>query len=184
MLNRTQILMVATALICFVSGPIGAVEYSTDVTRFALISNPGGDFSQRGLLAFELPHDLTGKTIKSAFLKIPMSITITDSSLADLAVWPLGTTWTEGDVDWDNPWIQPGGDVADSSYVLFATDDGTSRIIEIDISTIVSAWAHEWYPNYGLMLTMIQDTHHFLEVETNGEWPQDVVARIVIEYDE
>jgi len=184
MKKNVLIALTAIAILSLPSGLAWAADFSADITNFAMISNPDGEESARALLSFTLPDDYIGKSVKSAKLYLPISITITDSSLANLAVWPVATAWTPENVSWTDPWNQPGGDVADSSYVLFATDDGSSRVIEIDISTIAAAWAQEWYPNYGLLVTLIQEDRHVLEVEQNQDWPDGVLARVEIVYEE
>jgi hypothetical protein len=164
--------------------PAFAADFSADITDFALLTNPAGGESPRALLSFALPEDFSGKAVRSAKLFLPVSIAIGDTGMADLAVWPVGTAWTPGNVTWSSPWSQPGGDVVDSSYALYSTSDGTSRVVEIDISTIASAWAQGWYSNHGLLVTLIQSDRYTLQVEQNGDWPSGVVARIEIVYEE
>jgi hypothetical protein len=161
-----------------------AADYSTDITDFALIGNPDVSEAPRALLRFDLPQDLSGKTVRTAKLLLPVSFALGDSELANLSVWPLATGWTPDNVGWDNPWNQSGGDVADSSYVLYPVDDASSRVIEIDISGIASAWAQGWYANNGVMVMSLEPDVHYFYIEDNGDWPSGVRARVEITYEE
>ncbi len=184
---KSRILMaplLTTMMLLVLAGTLLATEYSVNVTSHAWLTDPESVKGPRVLLKFDLPEDFSGKTVSSAKLFLPVSFVINDSALANLSVWPLAGTWLLENVGWDTPWSQAGGDVADSSYILFPTDDVSSRLIEIEISGIVSAWAQEWYANNGLLVMLLQPESQSFQLEENAEWPSGAVARVEISYEE
>lgn len=171
-------------LVIAIPGMLWASNFSADITAHAIISNPDTQEAPRALLMFNLPDDFAGKSITSAKLIVPLSFSVADSDLANLAIWPIGTTWSPDNVSWASPWNQAGGDVADSSYILYPTNDPSSRLVEIDISGIATAWAQEWYPNKGLMLMLLQASRQTFQINQNENWDSGVIARVEISYEE
>jgi hypothetical protein len=178
------ILLAAMAAIGLFGGFAHAEEFSANITTNALITDSQAAESPRLLLYFQLPEDFSGKAIRSARLYIPLSIDISDSSLANLTIWPLGMSWGPDNVSWTYPWSQVGGSVADSNYALYATPDGSPQTMDIDISTIAFAWSQGWFANNGLLVMLLQGDRHTLQLEENAEWPSGAVARVEIVYED
>lgn len=185
MLNQIKNAVCAALIMLLISGgTLWAADFSADITSYAWLTDPDSVEAPRVLLNFNLPEGFLGTTIASAKLYFPVSFSVYDSVRANLSVWSLGTAWTPETVGWDTPWNQPGGDVADSSYILFDTNDFSSRIIEIDILGIASAWAQEWYDNHGLLVMLLQPENHSFNLEQPSGWSTGVVAKVEITYEE
>jgi hypothetical protein len=185
MLNQIKSAVCAALLILLISGGmLWAADFSADITTYAWLTDPDTVGAPRVLLNFNLPEDFSGKTVANAKLLLPVSFMVNDSARANLSVWPLGTAWSPETVGWGTPWNQAGGDVADSSYILFDTDDFSSRVIEIDILSIASAWAQEWYDNHGLLVMLLQPENHSFNLEQPSGWSSGVVAKVEITYED
>jgi hypothetical protein len=181
--SKIAILAVFVILL-WAGGRLYAADFSADITSYAWLTDPDTIGAPRVLLGFTLPEDFARKTVSDAKLYLPVSFVVNDSVRANFSIWPIATAWTPQAIGWDTPWSQPGGDVADSSYLLFDTNDFSSRVIEIDILPIASAWAQGWYANNGLLIMLLQPKNHSFSLDPPAEWPTGVVANVEISYEE
>jgi hypothetical protein len=82
-----------------------AKTYEVAVSEYRTIEDEGGSF--RVLLDFALPEGFGSFDIEMAKLTATFS---PGDAAVEIWVYPLTTSWSSGDVDWEDPWSSPGGD--------------------------------------------------------------------------
>ena len=137
------------------SGPVYGEEYSLSPSASAIISpgeNPDPSIGQRVLIKFDLPNNISGKSIGRAFITFTFNFPEPNNgSSLEFKVYPLTASWDPENVGW-NTWENDGGDFDITKDNSFSFESGTSTEFYIDIIDIIQYMANGDLTNYGFIL--------------------------------
>ncbi|MGB1110992.1 MAG: DNRLRE domain-containing protein [Gammaproteobacteria bacterium] len=138
-------------------------------TSFSVLEQDGsGHKTDRGLISWSLPGDFSGKTVNSATLKLYVryaNLPTHYAPNAQIGVALMDQAWTTA-ANWNtrdgtNSWTQAGaghvlsnpGNVVQTFASIGYVDENPSesRVIELDVTTLVQDWA-DGTANNGVMI--------------------------------
>ncbi len=115
-------------------------------------NDPDLDHGLRLLVKFNLPESLSTSRILFSEAFLPLPLTQFRDTTFSFGIFALNTSWDENDVDWNFPWINPGGDIDSlQSFCRFFTIGDDSLIL--DLTDLTKNWLQDGRPNYGCLIT-------------------------------
>jgi hypothetical protein len=137
------------AIFCLISW---AGEFSAPVESYALIQN--GESEIRLLVQFDIPDGVTDSTLTFAELIFGIAPAFAPDSVLRLDCFAVTTPWEPGNVNWDSPWQNPGGDFQEDACAMVTLSANSEQLAYFDLTETVRSWLGGSHPNYGLMFVI------------------------------
>ena len=119
------------------------------------------------LLKPALPVPDTNIMINNANLSLLVSPISNDTTFISIRFYTITTDWDEGDVSWDSPWTEPGGDYDESHYAEFTITLPEEQDVQFDLTDICQRWADGRLSYHGLLLKISESSHHNITIQNN-----------------
>jgi hypothetical protein len=154
---RNIVLFVILALVPVLIPTWSAAEtINIPVHNLAVIYPPHNDsdldHSTRLLIKFDLPESLSTSRILFSEACLPLPLIQFRDTTFSFGIFALARSWDENDVDWDFPWVNPGGDIYSLQvFCRFFTIGDDSLVL--DLTELTRSWLQEGHPNYGCLIT-------------------------------
>jgi hypothetical protein len=129
-----------------------AGEFSAPVENYALIGNGGSEI--RLLVRFDIPDGVTDSTLTFAELIFGIAPAFAPDSVLRLDCFPVTTAWEPGDVNWNYPWQNPGGDFQEDDCAMVTLSAISEQLAYFDLTETVRAWLDGSRVNYGLIFVI------------------------------
>lgn len=178
-MKAKNIIISLTALMFVLAVSAMAAEMIVEVNHVSVIHSE--DMSEIHVLAKpDLDFPDTTMHIDRAFLNIQASPQTDDTTFISIRVHPITTDWGWGNVDWETPWEDPGGDFDDRRYAEYMITLPELQDISIDITDLCSRWADGRIPYYGFLVTISESSLAQFTIERHGD--SGPVATISLKY--
>jgi hypothetical protein len=110
------------------------------------------DHGLRLLIKFDLPESLSTSRILFSEACLPLPLIQFSDTTFSFGIFALTASWGENEVDWNFPWVDPGGDIDSSeSFCRFFTIGDDSLVL--DLTELTRNWLQEGRQNYGCLIT-------------------------------
>ena len=151
---KTLIFLLAVALVIFPIYTLASeiAEISIPITEFAVISPPGNPLSKTVLVNIPLPDSLSNKKILHAEIIANVTPVANTDTTFEVAVIPVRIPWNPDTVQWNNAWLELGGNLEDSSITFHGINIASGVTPKIEITDIVRRWFDESRPNNGIAI--------------------------------
>jgi hypothetical protein len=118
--------------------------------------------------------------IERAILSATISPQTQDTTtFISIRMHPITTDWDPGNVNWNTPWTEPGGDIDEIHYGEFLTTEVGNQPVEMDITSLLMRWTNGRLPYYGLLVKISRSSIDRFTLVRNGN---DPYATINIHY--
>jgi hypothetical protein len=151
-----------------------AEEINLALTDYAIIHRGNSEF--RVLTKFDLPDDIADSTLTFAEFSIGITPQLTSESILSIECYPLTTYWDFGNVSWNNPWQNSGGDFEEDELTMFSTISDSSNLAYFDMTQTVKSWLNGTRDNFGLIFIIPEDVSSQFTVCGHPEMPENVYA--------
>ena len=146
--------IVASAIALWIiiqAGVAFADENIVEINSAIVIRSPdNSDFHVLMKPQIEFPD--TTMVVGRAFLNLTASPLTDDTTFISIRLHPITTDWDPGNVSWDSPWTDPGGDFDSVLYAEKMITLPNNQEIRIDFTDLCMRWADGRLPYYGFML--------------------------------
>lgn len=176
---RISIIVIMSVLLVMIS-QLSAVELTIRPEKTSVIVSPEDKRDTRIFVYYNLPKELLapGVEINWAIIEFEAEISSADAGMID--VFPVVTDWKDGgEISWDSPWTNSGGDYADNFQGTSITLRNTDKLKKIssNVTMMVKAWLDGYLVNNGIMIVPAEDDLELFPITYNIE-SKDLVLRI------
>lgn len=178
-MKAKNIIISLTALMFVLAVSAMAAEMTVEVNQVTIIHSE--DMSEIHVLAKpDLDFPDSTMHIDRAFLNVQASPQTDDTTFISIRVHPITTDWGHGSVDWETPWVNPGGDIVETRYAEYMITLPELQDISIDITDLCSRWADGRIPYYGFLVTVSESSLAQFTMERESE--NEPIATVLLKY--
>jgi hypothetical protein len=176
MKNRIRILVLLPLLISALYIAAQGEEVSIQITDYAIINNNSGDF--RVLVHILLPDSIADSTLMFAELSFMVSPELEKDGILRINCHAVTTPWNSENVDWDNPWQNPGGDFEQDELTMFTTAANEETPAIFDITDQAKSWLNGSIENNGLVFLIPDEIASRFEIGRLPDFPENALGII------
>ena len=97
------------------------------------------------------------------------------TTFISIRLYPITTDWNPANVNWNNPWTEPGGDCDQIHYGEFLVTDVGNQPIEMDITSLLMRWTDGRLPYYGFLIKISRSSSDRFTIVRNGNDPHATI---------
>ena len=154
-LSAITVSCLAGLLVLSVVGTAGGRVAVLTPSDMGIIQNPGMPNDSRLLLRFEPPPELREARVDLAVLEFTAAVSCPDNSPAlTLDAFALTSSWDGQNVEWNQGWDTPGGDINRGVHALWTVAPSDSARIRFDVTDMMDGWLRVERDNCGLMTSI------------------------------
>jgi hypothetical protein len=154
-----------------------------NITDAGFMMDPGNHSDVRAVIGFDLPNTLDSTCwVTVAELRIAATVAQQIDFPLSLRINPVTTAWSQGNVNWVNPWNEPGGDYDDSLTAFGHIRQSGDSDVRIEVTRLIQGFLNGNVANYGLLIRQTEDLMRTFSLRQISIPGGTTVAQIVIYY--
>lgn len=152
--NKTKIALIAAASVMIMASPGLCLDsLIVNINSAGFMINPENSSDVRAVIDFDLPNTLDSTCFVSvAELRIAAAVAQQIDYPLSLRINPVTTNWSQGNINWTNPWSNPGGDYNDSLTAFGHIRQSGDSDVRIDVTRLIQSFKSGRIPNNGLLV--------------------------------
>jgi hypothetical protein len=151
-------LIAAASVLILASPGLCLDSLIVNITAAGFMINPENSNDVRAVIRFDLPNALdSGCFISVAELRLAATVAQSFDYPLSLRINPVTTTWSAGNVDWTNPWSEPGGDYDDSLVAFGHIRESGDSDVSIDVRRLIQNYVSGRIANHGLLIRQTEN---------------------------
>jgi hypothetical protein len=171
--NKTKIALIAAASVLIMASSGFCLDsLIVNISNAGFLVNPENSSDIRALIDFDLPNTLDSTCrVMVAELRVAATVAQQIDYPLSLRINPVTTDWSTGNVNWTNPWTNPGGDYNDSLTAFGHIRESGDSDVRIDITRLIQSYKIGNSPNYGYLVRQVGDqlrTYSFRQMNVPG----------------
>jgi hypothetical protein len=171
--KRTKIALIAAASILIMASSGFCLDsLIVNISNAGFMTNPENSNDIRAVIDFDLPNTLDSSCrVTVAELRIAASVAQQIDYPLSLRINPVTTDWSFGNVNWMNPWTNPGGDYNDSLTAFGHIRQAGDSDVRIDVTRLIQSFKAGNTSNYGFLIRQVGEqlrTYSFRQMNVPG----------------
>ena len=179
-MNRFYLVIVTIAIFLVLAPNLIAAELILKPEKTSVIISPEDKRDIRIFVYYDLPKELSSPGIEINWAIIEFEAEINSADVGMIDVLPVASDWKDsGDISWESPWTNLGGDYADEyhGYSITLKSSAGLKKISSNVTMMVKAWIDGYLVNNGIMIVPSEDDLELFPIKFNIE-SKDLVLRI------
>ena len=179
-MNTIKGLLLMGLVLVFGASNIFADDITVPVSDYAVISHGGGE--NRVLVYFQIPEEVTASNFMFAEMSVGIEPQLAGDSLLRIDCFAVTTDWLGGNVNWNQPWENPGGDFDEDRLIMFNCNTFDTEMANFDLSGAVKWWLDGTQDNYGLIFLIPEHIVSNYSLQSIPGYPDNTYAIVKFIY--